>query len=121
MMPPATTKTPVAATTAEVATLDWLTLRECANEMHVGVEVVRQWCIRWRENKPGGLPYAHTGAKPEKESERVEYRIHREDWEAFKRERRQLDVNESRRVTRLCAAPIDYGGTRTAGVSGRGR
>jgi hypothetical protein len=112
---------PKTLTTRDAGTLDWLTLRECAAEMNVGVEVVRQWCVRWRENKPGGLPYAHAGAKPESESARVEYRIHRDDWEAFKRERRQMNAVESRRITRLCAAPIDYGGTRAAGVSGRGR
>lgn len=93
---------------------DWLTLAELAKEMGVAVSQARLWCIRWRSGKAGGLPYAHAGAKPEEESERINYRVHRDDWEAFKRDRRLGRQKEERRITKLCAAPLDYGGNREA-------
>lgn len=107
--------------TADIMTLDWLTLTECAVDIDVKREQVRQFCIRWREGKSGGLKYSHFGAKPEDETERTMYRVHRDDWEAFKRERRREQQKEDRRISRLCVSPIDYGGTREAGVGGRGR
>ena len=100
---------------------DWLTLAECAGDVNVAVEIVRQWCIRWKKGEDGGLPYMHAGQLPEEQSKRVEYRVHREDWESFKRERRRLERREDRRVGRIVVEPLDLVGTRRAGAAARGR
>lgn len=85
-----------------------LTLAQCAAECGVSTEVVRQWCIRWRLGQSGGLPYWHGGAKPEAESARVEYRIDRDDWDSFKRERRRQERRSEASVRRWVEAPIGY-------------
>lgn len=111
------TVTPAAAAKSlghsDVATLDWLTLRECANDAGVGVEVVRSWCVRFRSGLAGGLRYAHFGAKPEEESRRTSYRVHTRDWEAFKSERLK-EEREQPRPAQFVAAPLDYCGNRRA-------
>lgn len=99
----------------------WLSLSDVAAAGGVSVEVVRAWCIRWREGKPGGLPYAHGGAKPEAEAARVNYRVHVDDWRQFDADRRRIERAEDRRVTKLVAAPLDYGGRRGEAAAVRGR
>lgn len=99
--------TPPAAA-KQLMTLDWLTLREIANEAGVSVEVVRQWCIRHREGEPGGLRYAHFGAEPEDKAARVNYRVHVGDWKAFQAERLKQEQRRDRETRKWVEAPIDY-------------
>jgi hypothetical protein len=94
--------------TADVMTLDYLTLREVANAAGVSVEVVRQWCIRHRDGKPGGLKYVHFGAAPESEAARTNYRVHVDDWREFKKERRGEEAKEDRQVRQWVEQPISY-------------
>lgn len=100
-------------TATEQPILDqWLTLRDCAREIGVSPEVVRGWCQRWRDGLAGGLRYVHAGTKPEAESERVHYRVTREDWQAFKRDRGAEQRRREREAARCVATPIDYCGKR---------
>lgn len=98
---------------------DWLTLQQCAKDIGVKAETLRQLCVRWRAGKPHGLPYAHFGSMPESETQVVLYRIHREKWEEFKRERARGGNQEDRRAPRpyrrLVVVPIEYAGSRQPG------
>lgn len=95
-------------TMRQLASLDWLTLAECANEIGVTPEVVRQWCLRWRDGKDGGLRYAHTGAKPEAEAARINYRVNADDWRKFKAERLREKDDEAKAVRKWVESPKSY-------------
>jgi hypothetical protein len=66
---------------------EWMTLRECANDVKVPVSIVREWCLRAERGEPGGLRSAHFGAKPPEDGERKSRRVHVDDWIAFRKSR----------------------------------
>lgn len=101
-----------------VNTAAYLTLREIAGIARVSQEVVRQWCIRHREGKPGGLRYVHFGAGTEETAERTSYRVHVDDWREFEKGRRKAEQAEDRQSRKWVEQPIGY--MRAAGI-GRGR
>lgn len=70
---------------------EWLTIRECADEIRVDVEIVRRWCIAHENGNEQGLPSAHFGVDLSDSAKRRNRRIHVEDWEAFKASRRPGD------------------------------
>lgn len=104
---------------AAAAEQQWLTLAQCAGELQVAVEVVRGWCVDYEHGKPG-LPSSHYGSKTASEARRLNRRVRRDDWEAFKaarRERQSAERREQRREERaaakvLAAVPFDYVGRR---------
>lgn len=102
----------------------YLTLKECADEVRVPVELVRKWCIRFEAGQDGGLPSANFGAKPDGQGERKNRRVLREDWEAFKKARRDGEIRKIRQQVKTLCEPASYGSRAeriAATAGGRGR
>lgn len=85
----------------DVATLEWMTLQECAREIKVDVEVIRRWCIAHESGDAAGLPSSHFGVElDESKAKRRNRRVHIDDWKAFKASRRNQAAQQERTVRR---------------------
>jgi hypothetical protein len=95
---------------------DWMTLQECADDIKVTVEVVRGWCVDHEAGK-GGLPSTHFGRTAADKAERLNRRVHVDDWREFKLARRRQECREDRQANRAAdrvrlVEPLDYVGLR---------
>lgn len=106
---------PKELTVKDVMTLRWMTLGECATDVQVDVEVVRQWCVAYENGDESGLPSSHFGAKagdaadPKDRPKRLNRRVHVDDWEAFKGRRRKHERQQEREIERsFDRAPRQY-------------
>lgn len=112
-------------TKRDIATLEWMTLRECATQARVDVEAVRQWCLAYERGEPNGLPSSHFGREldPAKAT-RKSRRVHVDDWRKFIGRRRSAEVREAKEIVRqFDAVPRDFPirTSRRAVASGRDR
>lgn len=79
---------------------EYLTLADCAADVRVDVELVRRWCIAWESGDQAGLRSEHYGAESSNQAKRLNRRVRREDWTAFKAARARHQASETRAVSR---------------------
>lgn len=77
---------------------EWLTLADCAAELRVDVEIVRRWCLAWERGDDAGLQSEHFGVAPADKAKKLNRRIHRDDWKAFKARRSRRQAAAEREI-----------------------
>lgn len=111
----------------QTADKEWLTLRECATDVGVPVEIVRIWCLRHERGMPDGLPSADYSSAPSKENGRKNRRIHIDQWRKFKRSRDNALVRQAKQDVAMderapvTASYASRSERRAKVASGRGR